>query len=118
MSLLHAFGLLARPRAEWTAIHDRRYSVARSLFAHTAIFALIPAVAGYYGTTRTGWQIGAGDVVRLTEASALRIAVLYYLAMLAATCSVAPWCLYVLAVRMRLGSFPLKAFPTVRARNL
>ena len=45
--------------------------------------------AGYVGTTRTGWQIGTGDVVRLTEESALRISVLYYLAMVAATCSVA-----------------------------
>ena len=89
MSLRHAFGLLVRPRAEWRAIHDRRYGVARSFLAHTAVFALIPAVAGYVGTTRTGWQIGAGDVVRLTEASALRIAVLYYLAMVAATFSVA-----------------------------
>ena len=89
MSLFHAFGLLARPKAEWAAIHDRRYGLARSFFSHTAVFALIPAVAGYVGTTRTGWQIGAGDVVRLTEASALRIAVLYYLAMVAAACSVA-----------------------------
>ena len=89
MSLLHAFGLLARPKAEWAAIHGRRYGVARSLFAHTALFALIPAIAGYVGTTRTGWQIGAGEAVRLTEESALRIAVLYYLAMVAATFSVA-----------------------------
>lgn len=89
MSLRHVLGLLARPRAEWQAIHDRRYGVARSFLAHTAIFALVPAVAGYVGTTRTGWQIGAGDVVRLTEASALRIALLYYLAMVAATFSVA-----------------------------
>ena len=64
-----------------------RYGVVHSLFVHTAIFALVPAVAGYLGTTRTGWQIGAGGVVRLTEASALRIAVLYYLAMVAATFS-------------------------------
>ena len=89
MSIRHAFGLLAHPRAEWEAIRGRRYGVVRSLFAHTAIFALVPAVAGYLGTTRTGWQIGAGGVVRLTEASALRIAVLYYLAMVAATFSVA-----------------------------
>ena len=89
MSLVHAFGLLAHPKAEWAAIHDRRYGAARSLIAHTALFALLPAIAGYIGTTRTGWQIGAGDAVRLTEASALRIAVLYYLAMLAATLSVA-----------------------------
>ena len=89
MSLFHAFGLLTRPRAEWVLIHDRRCGVARSFLLHTALFALIPAIAGYVGTTRTGWQIGTGDVVRLTEESALRIAVLSYLAMVAATCSVA-----------------------------
>ena len=89
MSFRHALGLLVRPRVEWAAIHDRRYGVARSLFTHTAVFAVIPAIAGYVGTTRTGWQIGAGDVVRLTEASALRIAILYYLAMVATTFSVA-----------------------------
>ena len=89
MSLLHAFRLLTRPRTEWAAIHDRSYGVARSFLLHTALFALIPAVAGYVGTTRTGWQVGTGDVVRLTEESALRIAVLYYLAMLAATFCVA-----------------------------
>ena len=89
MSLLLAFGLLARPSAAWAAIHDRRYGVTHSLIAHTALFALIPAIAGYIGTTRTGWQIGAGDAVRLTEESAARIAVLYYVAMVAATFSVA-----------------------------
>ena len=89
MSLRHVVGLLFRPKAEWRAIRDRRYGVARSLVTHTAVLALVPAVAGYVGTTRTGWQIGAGEAVRLTEASALRIAVLYYLAMLAATFSVA-----------------------------
>ena len=89
MSLVHAYGLLARPKAEWAAIHDRHYDVVRSLIGHTVIFALIPAVAGYYGTTRTGWQIGTGDAVRLTEESALRIAILYYLAMVAATFCVA-----------------------------
>ena len=89
MSLRHVVGLLFRPKAEWRAIRDRRYGVARSLVTHTAVLALVPAVAGYIGTTRTGWRIGAGEAVRLTEASALRIAVLYYLAMLAATFSVA-----------------------------
>ena len=89
MPLGHVLGLLTRPKAQWRVIREKRHGMARSLFAHTAVFALIPAVAGYAGTTQTGWQIGAGDVVRLTEASALRIAVLYYFAMLAATLSVA-----------------------------
>ena len=84
MPLGHVLGLLTRPKAQWRVIREKRHGVAHSLFAHTAVFALTPAVAGYAGTTRVGWQIGAGDVVRLTEASALRIAVLYYFAMVAA----------------------------------
>lgn len=89
MSLGHVLGLLTRPRAEWGTIRARRHGVLRSFVTHTAPFALVPALAGYFGTTRTGWRIGAGEAVRLTEASALRIAVLYYLAMLAATFAVA-----------------------------
>ena len=93
MSLHHVFGLLSRPRAEWAAIRERRYGVARSLVTHTAVLALIPAIAGYVGTTRTGWRIGVGEAVRLTEASASRIAILSYLAMLAATFAVA-WAIH------------------------
>ena len=89
MPLGHAIGLLVRPKTEWTVIRARDYGVMRSLLAHTACFALVPAVSGYIGTTQNGWQIGAGEPVRLTEASALRIAVLYYLSMLGATFSVA-----------------------------
>lgn len=89
MSLGHVLGLLIRPKSEWGAIHARCYSVTRSFFAHTALFALLPALAGYVGTTQVGWQVGSGEPVRLTEESALRIAVLYYLSMLAATCCVA-----------------------------
>lgn len=89
MSLRHAVGLLSRPKAEWGAIRERRYRAARSFVTHTAVLALIPAIAGYVGTTRTGWRIGAGAAVRLTEESASRIAILSYLAMLAATFAVA-----------------------------
>jgi Yip1 domain len=83
MSLRHVINLFVNPRAGWTAIHARRYSVAGVLFGHTLIFALIPALAGYFGTTRVGWQVAGGELVRLTAASAGNIALLYYLAMLA-----------------------------------
>ena len=89
MPLGHAVGLLIRPKTEWSAIRAGNYGVARSLVTHTAVFALLPALAGYVGTTQVGWQIGAGEPVRLTEESALRIAVLYYFSMLGATFSVA-----------------------------
>lgn len=83
MSLGHVIKLLADPSAGWSAIHAHRYSVGGVFLGHTLIFALIPAIAGYLGTSQVGWQVADGEVVRLTSASAGRIAVLYYLAMLA-----------------------------------
>jgi hypothetical protein len=83
MALSYVIKLFINPKEGWSAIHAREYSVAGILFGHTLIFALIPAVAGYFGTTRVGWQVAGGELVRLTAASAGNIAVLYYLAMLA-----------------------------------
>jgi hypothetical protein len=83
MSISHVLKLFINPREGWAIIHARRYSVTSVLFGHTLIFALIPAVAGYFGTTRVGWQVAGGEIVRLTSASAGNIALLYYLAMLA-----------------------------------
>lgn len=88
MFLRHLLGLFARPREEWRRIRERGYSIGSCLGGHTLLLALVPAVAGYIGTTQIGWQIGAGDPVRLTSESAGRIAVLYYLAMIAAVMSV------------------------------
>ena len=83
MPLSHVLRLFVNPVEGWTAIHDRRYSVAAVVLGHTLLFALIPAVAGFFGTTQVGWQVAGGEVVRLTSASAGKIAVLYYLTMLA-----------------------------------
>lgn len=86
-TLRHVLGLFTGPRDEWIAIRDKRYSVLQSFTRHTCILAIIPALAGFIGTTQIGWQIGAGDPVKLTVASAANIANLYYLAMLAAVYS-------------------------------
>ncbi len=83
MPLSHVLKLFVNPVAGWAAIHNRGYSVAGVVLGHTLIFALIPAVAGFLGTTQVGWQVAGGEVVRLTSASAGKIAVLYYLTMLA-----------------------------------
>ncbi len=88
MSFMHVFKLFTNPRAGWEAIHRYDYSVIGCLFGHTLLFALLPAVAGYYGTSQVGWQIGTGEVVRMTAASAGKIAVLYYLAMVFAVLTV------------------------------
>ena len=88
MPIAHVFGLFFNPARTWGVLRDKRYSLKAAFFGHTAIMALIPAISGFWGTTRIGWQIGVGDVTRLTDGSALRIAIAYYFAMVVATFSV------------------------------
>lgn len=85
----HLLGLFTHPKEEWGSIHKKDYSVAGCLLTHTMIFALIPAVSGFIGTTQIGWRIGAGPAVKLTVASAVPIAVLYYLAMIVGVFTIA-----------------------------
>ena len=89
MLLLRVLPVLFRPRSGWASIKDRNYSVANAFFGHTVLFALIPPVCGYLGTTRTGWSFGLERSVRITAESALPISIVYYLALLMATASVA-----------------------------
>ncbi len=54
----------------------------RCYCSHTLFLAAIPAIAGFIGTTQIGWRIGAGEPIKLTFASGLTIAILYYITML------------------------------------
>src|SRR5690554_2541193 len=83
MSLTHTFGLLTNPDNQWKAIRKDSESVTRLYMGHVLLLALIPAVAGFVGTTQVGWQIGNGQVTRLSINSALSLSVLFYAAMLA-----------------------------------
>lgn len=84
MVLGHVWGLFAQPEKEWKAIRNEKCTVTRCYCSHVLLLAAIPAVSGYIGTTQIGWQIGNSPVVKLTPASALSIAALFYLAMLVA----------------------------------
>ncbi|MBW0148856.1 Yip1 family protein [Marinobacter arenosus] len=83
MSLTHSFGLLAHPDQEWEAIRNESETTTRLYLGHILLLALIPAAAGFYGTTQVGWQIGDGQITRLSSGSALQLSVLFYAAMLA-----------------------------------
>lgn len=83
MVISHVVGLLAHPKHEWETIRDANESVGR-VFATVLILAAIPVVSGFFGTTQVGWQIGTSAVVKLTIPSAVVMAVLYYLVILAA----------------------------------
>jgi hypothetical protein len=84
MFLSHVWGMLAHPEQEWKAIRKENCTVTRCYCSHVLVLALIPAIAGYIGTTQVGWQVGARETIRLTPESALQIAVLFYVTMLVA----------------------------------
>jgi hypothetical protein len=75
----HAAGILFSPRSQWQKIAATAGSP--SIIVYVLLMALLPAVAWYWGTSQVGWNVGDGQVTRLTEASALRLIVLFYLAM-------------------------------------
>lgn len=80
---MHIPGLLIHPQQEWQKISQEDNKIPGLLLGYVLILALIGPVAGYYGTTTSGWQIGAREAVKLTSDSAMTIAVFYYLAMVA-----------------------------------
>jgi hypothetical protein len=80
----HSFGLLVRPSAQWRVVADLPESSFRTLILYPCFFAILPAVAWYYGTSQVGWTVGEyGDPIKLTTASARQISVLFYLGMVA-----------------------------------
>jgi len=82
MSLLHTFGILTHPDKEWQSIREEKESTTKLYLSHVILLAAIPAGAAFYGTTQVGWQIGDGDLVRLTQNSAAQLCILFYAAML------------------------------------
>ncbi|PCK05430.1 MAG: hypothetical protein COA42_18235 [Alteromonadaceae bacterium] len=51
---------------------------------YTALLALLPALAFYYGTAIQGWSIGE-RVIRIAEDGAIWLALMFYVAMIAGT---------------------------------
>jgi hypothetical protein len=82
MVLKHIWGLFVNPKREWVSIRNDECTVGKCYALHVMVLAAIPAISGFIGTTQFGWQIGAGDPVKLTLASAGMISIMYYFAML------------------------------------
>lgn len=77
-------GLLFQPRATWQKIADLTDEQIKRLLPYPIIMALLPALGIYIGSTKTGWVVTGDEVVRLTEASAIPLVVLSYVALLGA----------------------------------
>lgn len=78
----HTLGLLVRPTSQWREIAALEPTRFNFLLLYPVVMAVFPAIAWYYGTTVVGWTVGEhGEPIRLTQASAFQICILFYLAM-------------------------------------
>lgn len=82
MLLNHAFGLFTHPDSEWAEIRKEHAPPRRLYVAYVLLLAAIAPVCVYISTVYFGWTVGSDRVIKLTEASALQMSVLTYLAML------------------------------------
>lgn len=81
-------GLLIRPKTQWQRIAEKDNFALFSAVFYTVVFACLPAVAWFYGTTKIGWTVGDGDTVRMTADSALVIILLFYFTMVASVIAI------------------------------
>lgn len=80
--LQHSIGILTQPTREWHRLAKLNETQRALMLLYPMVWAILPAVAWYWGTTHMGWSVGAkGDVIRLTEASATVISFLFYAGM-------------------------------------
>ena len=77
--LQHAFGILTKPSSEWNRLAELGENSRAIMLLYPMLWAILPAVAWYFGTTQVGWTVGSGDsVIKLTEGSAKLISFLFY----------------------------------------
>lgn len=74
------FGFLFQPGKQWQQVSTMSEGQLKPYLLYPVVLALLPAFAWYYGTTAIGWRVGDGELSRLTNESAMTIAVLYYFA--------------------------------------
>ncbi|MFA7552687.1 MAG: Yip1 family protein [Spongiibacteraceae bacterium] len=79
-------GLLIKPKTQWQRIADRGEQSLVFPVVYVIVLALLPALAWFYGTTKIGWTVGDGDIIKMTPDSAAVIIVLFYLTMVASVC--------------------------------
>ena len=85
----HTFGLLVKPSAQWRAIADLPEKSLNTLILYPCLFAILPAVAWFYGTSQVGWTVGEhGDPIKLTVESARQISILFYFGMLSSIAAI------------------------------
>ena len=90
MILNHLWGIYTHPKEEWQAI-DKRHENYFYALSHIAIIALIPAIVGYYSAAHLGWSVGAGELIKLTQQSAMAMSVAMYFGLIAGVVALYLW---------------------------
>lgn len=85
----HTFGLLFKPRQQWQSIAELPESSQNLLVIYPFVFALLPAIAWYWGTSHVGWTVGSyNEVIKLTDDSAMQVNILFYCVMVASVAAI------------------------------
>lgn len=82
MLLSHALGMFTHPDKEWEAIRKEHSGPVKMAF-YICLLAAIAPICAYISTTQRGWQIGEGQLIFLSESSAMVLSILTYLTIVA-----------------------------------
>lgn len=80
MILSHITGMFTHPHQEWDSIQKEHTHPAK-LSIYICLLALIGPICAYISTTQYGWRVGDGQLVFLSQSSALVLSVLTYISM-------------------------------------
>jgi len=82
--IANPIGFLFSPTTQWQKVaHLKNKQFVRLLF-YPVFLALFPAVAWFFGTTVSGWDVGGNqEVIRLTTDSAFKLIAAFYCTMIA-----------------------------------
>ncbi len=80
--IAHLFGLFYNPQKEWEKIAAESEGTIKRSLIYFIFFAMLPAIAMFIGTTQTGWVVSGSEPIRITVASAIPLAVLFYAAII------------------------------------
>lgn len=81
--LLHIAGLMYDPKSEWKKIGELSDNTLKRMTIYLIFLGMIPAIGFYVGTTKFGWTILHSDPIKITEASAIPLMVMFYLVLMA-----------------------------------
>lgn len=87
MILSHIPGMFIHPHQEWDSI-QKEHSGPLKLSLYICLLALIAPVCAFISTTQYGWQIGEGQIIYLSQSSALVLSSLTYISMVVGVYSI------------------------------